>query len=199
MQHYIMLLHGFREYELRSSWQVLCQLSPLTDLYLQTIVESLSLTACAVSSAVESILPFLDLVSVSMLSQLWVLMFSHWSQCCNHNILYFFLFFFNLQLFGNVVISAICEFPRSFLLLMFNFIPLWQENMCYIVELMGFVLQPCIWSWRMFIMCLKNLCVQLFLGQCFLDSSLVVTQTSSNLPPCWSSVQLFQLLWEMKY
>lgn len=33
-------------------------------------VESLSLTACGASSAVESVLPSLDLVSVSMLSQL---------------------------------------------------------------------------------------------------------------------------------
>lgn len=52
----------------------------------------------------------------------------------NHNALITVVYnvFLTHWLFGNVFISAVCKFPKSFLLLMFNFIPLWQENTCYI-------------------------------------------------------------------
>lgn len=49
-----------------------------------------------------------------------------------HNVVITIFYTFSVFIFRNVCLSAICEFPRSFLLLMFNFILLWQENMRYI-------------------------------------------------------------------
>lgn len=73
---------------------------------------------CGAISALHGVLAFLDLVSLCVHSAAGCL-----SSHVNHHILIIvFYIFITHWLFGNELISATCEFPKSFLLLMFNFI-----------------------------------------------------------------------------